>query len=369
MATTRASTGTKPKEMPREDQLPTTGAKHELLARPLEAGFVEEDIRRSLTAQTGSGEDEATTVQEESVEPRSALSIENRVNELDLLRRERELVDREIRLLRRELEVMRLEAQTRADKFPEAQSRADKFPEARKVEIRWTDVKYLISDYDGVNYNINIWEAQVSKLIEMYGLCEQAAKAMVCHKLKGKALRWYRSRPNCVEMTVGQLLNGLRTKFGQWSNILYLKQKFEKRNWRSNESFIDYVREKIVLGYRVPIADMEIVDYIVESIPDMYIRLSAKIQRFPNPVELLSVLSKLELLKEDQRPMSGPQQMMKAVAIKKSCIKKKHQGSTSAGGNRLYSCYNCGKTGHYANKCRYPPKDDNYIGYIELIDA
>ncbi|KAG7203939.1 hypothetical protein KM043_017097 [Ampulex compressa] len=103
MATTRTHTAAELKELLRENQIPTAGVKYELLARLLEAGFMEEDMRKNLPTKMGSREGEEMAVQ--------------------------------------------------------------------------------------CNYDIETCERQAKKLIQRYGLCGIVAKAMVCHKLKRKALQ------------------------------------------------------------------------------------------------------------------------------------------------------------------------------------
>ncbi|CAK9805834.1 hypothetical protein ANTPLA_LOCUS4682 [Anthophora plagiata] len=184
------------KEKLRSMDLPTTGTKTELLNRLLEAGVPDNDLR-PITSAMGSVEDASGQEQSETItrttqvrERSTAERADERSTfEIELLRRERDLAEREIQLLRRELELARRETPTSGSLSVSSH------------EARWADVKELLGDFDGSGRDIRCWENQIRKLIETYKLEDHAAKALVCHKLKGKALSWYHSREDCVEMT------------------------------------------------------------------------------------------------------------------------------------------------------------------------
>lgn len=57
------------------------------------------------------------------------------------------------------------------------------------------------------------------------------------------------------------------------------RRKFEARVWKTEESFSEYLHEKVILGNQVPINDIEITGYIIEGIPDLVLRDLAKAQR------------------------------------------------------------------------------------------
>ena len=56
--------------------------------------------------------------------------------------------------------------------------------------------------------------------------------------------------------------------FDHRPNKLELRRQFEVRMWKNSESFREYFHSKIVLANHVPIVDDEIVDYIIDGIPD-----------------------------------------------------------------------------------------------------
>lgn len=47
---------------------------------------------------------------------------------------------------------------------------------------------------------------------------------------------------------------------------MILKKQFEEHIWKRDETFHQYVHEKIILANRVPISEDEIIDYIIDGI-------------------------------------------------------------------------------------------------------
>jgi hypothetical protein len=53
-----------------------------------------------------------------------------------------------------------------------------------------------------------------------------------------------------------------------------LHEKFQKHKWERDESFSDYM-QKIILGNRVPVIKQELVEYIIDGIPNRALRNGA----------------------------------------------------------------------------------------------
>ena len=78
-------------------------------------------------------------------------------------------------------------------------------------------------------------------------------------------------------MPVGTLFTELGTMFDNRPNRLTLKKKFEERCWKVNETFCDYFHEEFILAKAVPVAEDELVDYIIDGIQDTNMRNQARI--------------------------------------------------------------------------------------------
>ncbi|XP_078051649.1 uncharacterized protein LOC144477786, partial [Augochlora pura] len=224
----------------------------------------------------------------------------------------------------------------------------------------WKEVRDMVGDYDGSSRDVETWEKQIRQLVWTYRLSEQTAKTMVCQKLKSRALRWYHSRPDCVELTYDQLLCELRNMFGQRASILSLRREFERRIWMVEETFSDYVHDKLVLGNRVPISDNEIIDYIVDGIPDENLRSLARVQRFQTTGALLRAFSDMALPADYRRRRNVPHRREAAPSAEPTAKRdgvREREAPKAARDLTKIRCYNCAESGHYAVDCTRPRRE------------
>lgn len=114
-------------------------------------------------------------------------------------------------------------------------------------------------------------------------------------RLKGKALEWFHSKSEHITMTFDRLLDELRAMFCRRQSKLVTRKKFEERRWRREETFHEYYHEKIIMGNRVPIDDDDILEYVIEGIPDETLQNQARIQRFTTAEGLLEAFERVTL--------------------------------------------------------------------------
>ncbi|XP_011874435.1 PREDICTED: uncharacterized protein LOC105565665, partial [Vollenhovia emeryi] len=310
------------KEKLKERGLPTTGPKSELLRRLREAGADAEEL--GLTDEV---------LDDESQREVGAQSVVMAVQENDLLRRERDLAAREVELLRRELELLRT-----------TQQPGGNVPVRASVR-KWQDLKDLIGECDGGNLDFDRWEKQVEKLLSSYDLSEHQAKALICSKLSGKALRWFHSRIDCVELSCEDLLQGLKQMYGQRVDPLKLRRKLQARMWNAGESFADYLHDKVILANRIPVAEAELISYVIEGIPSQELRTQARVQCYQSTDEMLMAFADVPSPKGAPRKPSTPTQ------------KKPQDGEQKPEKARTVKCYNCNEAGHVAAKCTKPKRE------------
>lgn len=72
-------------------------------------------------------------------------------------------------------------------------------------------------------------------------------------------------------------------------------RRFEDRKWQKSESFSDYCHSKVTLGNQVPIADEEIIDYVINGIPSETLQNQARMNSFASIPELLKVFQRIKL--------------------------------------------------------------------------
>jgi hypothetical protein len=80
-----------------------------------------------------------------------------------------------------------------------------------------------------------------------------------------------------MQLFTENILKGLRAMFDQQSDRMVLHEKFRKRKWEKDETFNDYMHQKIILGNHVPVAEEQLVRYIIDGIPDRGMRNEARI--------------------------------------------------------------------------------------------
>ncbi|KAL0130328.1 hypothetical protein PUN28_002162 [Cardiocondyla obscurior] len=150
--------------------LPSSGAKLELVKRLLNAGVPSEELQaQNPPTETADehGDEAWHNAGEASPAPPSILL------KYKFLRQKRDLAVREAELLRRECELLRMS--------PRCEESARTGANGRK----WKDLKDLISEFDGNCSDSERWEKQVRKLLASYALDDYEAKAILCNHLAG----------------------------------------------------------------------------------------------------------------------------------------------------------------------------------------
>lgn len=254
-------------------QLPTTGRKTELIVRLDQADpsgrwkeemsradnlEQEKSIQNQLPENTDHFEHQESSIncldRDQSYQENAMSALRDR--EFDLIRRERDLAEYENSLLRREVEMLR------------AASRSSTSSTNSRASISIRGISELLHEYNGTVEDFERWKAQVMLLKTTYELDDNSARVLVGAKLKGKAFTWYHSRPEHLQMGLEELLKAVADMFDHRPGRLELCRKFEARAWQTKESFSDYCYEKTILGNQVPIAEEELVDYVIDGIPD-----------------------------------------------------------------------------------------------------
>lgn len=110
-----------------------------------------------------------------------------------------------------------------------------------------------------------------------YQLNDEHAKVLIGMRLKGKALDWLHSKLEFIEISLEALLLELKSMFHHRPSRMMLRRKFEERQWKKGETFSEYMHEKVILGNRIPIEEDEVVEYIVDGIPDPILKNQARV--------------------------------------------------------------------------------------------
>lgn len=254
------------REKCKEYGLTATGSKAELIARLMEA-----DPTNSWVADR----DGRNGVDDGAGAAAGAPGDELQRREIELYRRELELAERELELARREIAMLR--GQRRQDPVDgeEATVGGEGVAAVGGEAQSRTNLKMigeLLGDFDGVTSDFDTWEKQVRFVKQTYRLEDDHAKILIGAKLKKKALEWFHSRPEYVSMPFETLLEKLSAMFQRRESKLVTRKKFESRIWRKDETFHEYIHEKVIMGNRVPIDEDELIEHVIDGILDTSLR-------------------------------------------------------------------------------------------------
>lgn len=185
------------------------------------------------------------------------------MRELDLMRREQDLMRREMEEIREERGHTRSESARSMFRQPPVSTLGE-----------------LVGEFSGAEDSFEIWRQQLELVREGYELDDRQTRILIGMRLRKTALQWFRSQPEHLQITVKELMGKIKILFDIRPSKLELRKQFEKRSWKSEETFGTYYYDKVILAAKVPIAEDEIVDYVIAGIPDIGLRNQARMQRF-----------------------------------------------------------------------------------------
>ncbi|XP_037929193.1 uncharacterized protein LOC119663656, partial [Teleopsis dalmanni] len=193
-----------------------------------------------------------------------------------------------------------------------------------------------------------LWEAQLQSIRTAYNLDDNNTRALISNKLNGKALKWLHTRNDLMTVPIETLINDMGKLFEDRSTKLQLKRIFEARRWQTNETFEEYFYDKTILAGKLCIEETELLEYIVEGIPDYGLCSQAKLQCFRDKYQLLEAFHKISLPK--------PATPKQSLTVRQNTSNEK---STSADFvvSASTRCYNCNSLGHVAAECRKPKRE------------
>lgn len=330
------------KDALREANLAASGTKAELISR-LESH--DPEIWKVLAARYADKEpadldgDNASRVEGKSSGDTSSWEL---CTEMEMIRRERDLLQREVEIMRREQALLANTANA-----PNAPTNGNEtLPVSRNIQA----LANLLCEFEGDDENYQKWEQQIELIRATYCLNDNLTRILICSKAKGRALKWFHSKSEHLSMSYETLKIEMRSVFDHRPTKLRLKKEFEKRVWQREEPFSDYYHDKTIMANRVPIPKEEIIDYMIDGIPDVQIRRQAIMRGFQNEVEMLTAFKNISLRPDfvDQKPKDN--KFTKNVNTKDN--KPPRQPND-------IKCYNCNGHGHLSSQCTKPKRERN----------
>ncbi|XP_076660357.1 uncharacterized protein LOC143363695 [Halictus rubicundus] len=253
------------------------------------------------------------------------------------------------------------------------------WPQTRRMHVSVKSVAELLGYFDGKSEDFPIWSRQLRVLKNTYDLSDDEAKILMGMRLRGKAQEWLQSRAEFVEMPFDTLLVEYRKMFFFRPSRSEALRQLQERTWKRGESFVDYYHDKMIRANRVPINDSyELIDHLVDGIPDQTLRNQAIMYCFSNPEAMLRAFEKLALPQPSQgssfrgdrwraspstrtdggrwRTNPPPRTEGDRSRVSPPTRTEEHwQGDWRAPRRDAGNCYNCGEMGHLSRNC--PARD------------
>ena len=105
----------------------------------------------------------------------------------------------------------------------------------------------------------------------------------------------------------------------------------------------------MILGNKVPIDDNEIVDYLIDGIPDDNLRDQARMQKFVTPQSLFEAFDKISL---QNKKILTTDKCRDCRSKQNVCDYEKFVDKSNKEVKLKRRCYNCGETSHLSFDCK-----------------
>ncbi|KYN30157.1 hypothetical protein ALC57_00383 [Trachymyrmex cornetzi] len=165
-------------------------------------------------------------------------------------------------------------------------------------------------------------------------------------------------------MPFDMLLNELRSMFQHRQTKVIMRKRFEERSWKKDETFHKYCREKVIMGNRVTVDDDEMLEYVIDGIPDEALRNQARVQGFETVDTLLKAFEKVTIRehssnkgeKKENRTNDNKKNAANVVIRCHNCGMRDYTGINCPTKEQGVKCFGCNERGHIASK--YPKNLD-----------
>ncbi|XP_046865241.1 uncharacterized protein LOC124459709 isoform X3 [Drosophila willistoni] len=220
--------------------------------------------------------------------------------------------------------------------------------------IAFSLAKEVLLDFNGESCPKK-WVAQLKNIGEVYNIGNTHLRMLFICKMKSKAHSWLHSEVTRIREPVAVLCEQLMAAFGEKMSKSQMRRHFEQRNWKFGEKFAVYLDDKLMLANNINIDEEELLDKVIEGIPDKGLRTQARIQCFANPKQMLAAFAEIHL-EDIRRATKDENETGRANKLQEMrCRRCNIRGHLVKDCNRPDrvpgSCVICGSMEHWAAKC------------------
>lgn len=208
------------------------------------------------------------------------------------------------------------------------------------------EIAALVPVFKGSGDDAEEWLRRVDSVRNLYRPSDTALLLIIISKLEGKALAWFHSKAEHVEMNYEQFKSALLRMFKVKEDRVTLFKRFENRRWRRGEKFNDYYMDKVLLANKLNLNEEDTISYLIDGIENQTLRSQAKMKEFKTLNHMLTLMN--DLTDVEKKPLTAPPH--KRTGSEE--VEKK--GTTPVSQVR---CYNCYAYGHGISQCTKPKRE------------
>ena len=120
---------------------------------------------------------------------------------------------------------------------------------------------------------LEIWLRRVESVRNVYKLDERTTKMLATNKFGSVVKNWYESQENFWDLQWPELVENLRTMFGEVRDQASLMERMRSRKWKKSERLEDYFIDKQNLARKARLPDEEIIPHIIKGIDNFTIKV------------------------------------------------------------------------------------------------
>lgn len=118
----------------------------------------------------------------------------------------------------------------------------------KQETIVQTGLLVNISAIADLLYNVDGTYDMLERRVKELEVSDNMTKLLFGSQLKSNALEWLHPRSEYISISLDDLLSSLKEIFYHFENVFVAKRNFEAHTWRKEESFSEYLHQKVILG-------------------------------------------------------------------------------------------------------------------------